>query len=206
MPLPPLAARERLLARFASLSALGCTVLGLGCALWPRLVFRAFALGGPATSSAGMRLFGALGGAALLGVAVSVRRTALRPREDRGSFFSLLTLLGGGALFAAWSLLRARGPGVPASATQPLEVAALALSLLFILAAVLFVRGAPGVNVGPVAVRSEGPAAKPVALGVRPAAAGAAPVAPAPASADGNAPSAESSPAADGRAAGPAQR
>jgi hypothetical protein len=171
MPLPPLAAPERRLARFAAVSSWATALFGLLCGVWPRAAFRLFSLGAVATSSAGMRLFGALAGAALLGVALSCRRTALRPREERGGLHALLALLGAGALFALSALLRARGPGQPADAQLPLAVAAGLFGLLFVTALWLFVRGAPGVNVGavPQAPEAEAPANRPVALGVRPA-------------------------------------
>ena len=175
MPLPPLAASERRLARFAAASTWGCALGGTACAVVPRQVFRAFALGGASTSSAGMRLFGALAGAALLALAISCRRVALRPREERTAFHPLLVFLLAGVLSTALALLRARGPAALPSDLTALKVALVALAALFAASAWVFVTGAPGVNVGP--VMNTGPldtaASGRLALGVK--AAGAAP-------------------------------
>ena len=189
MPLPPLAASERRLARFAAVSAWACALAGLGSALAPRAVFRALSLGGAPTSSAGMRLFGALAGAGLLAVAVSCRRASLRPREERAAFHPLLAFLGAGALSSLAALFRSRGPLALQSELLPLEVASGLLLALFAAATWVFVSGAPGVNVGP--VLTSGPLDKVpsgrIALGVKPASPSATSPAPAAAADDAGA-------------------
>ena len=178
MPLPPLAAPERRLARFAAASTWAAGLTGLACALSPGAAFRLFALGGAATTSAGMRLFGVLAGAALLGVGASTRLVWLRPREERKAFHPQLVCLGAGALLSVVALLRAPGPGAGPSGLLPLEVAAGLLAVLFAASLWVFVAGAPGVNVGPVLASGpldKAPSGRAVALGVKPAAPSATP-------------------------------
>ena len=176
MPLPPLAAPERRLARFAAASTWACALGGISFALAPGLTLRVLSLGGAAAASTGIRLFGAVAGAALFSVALSCRRVSFQPREERKAFHPLLAFLFSGVLFTAVALVRARGPFVPAGELLPIEVALAVLAALFTVAGWVFVTGAPGVNVGP--VLTTGPLDKApsgrIALGVKPAAAAAA--------------------------------
>jgi len=170
MPLPPLAASERRLARFAEVSSWICAPVGLATALVPQLELRGLMLGGHAPTPISTRLFAALAGAGLIGIAAALRRTALSPREHRHGFSPLLWTLGTAAisLGIAWRRGDVMGIG-----SGPLGVLALACAALYSVLGLVYFRAAPGVNLGgPVAAPAEA-APKAVQLGVR--------VAPAPA-------------------------
>jgi len=165
MPLPPLAASERRLARFAAASSWVCALLGLVCACVPQWVLRGLTLGGHAPVPVGGRLFAAAAGAGLIGLAASLRRVPASPREERRAFAPLLWTLGSSALFLALAWKRGDVLGL---AARPLGLLALSCAALYLVLAFIYVRAAPGVNLGaPLpAPLEEGPA-KPVQLGVR---------------------------------------
>jgi len=165
MPLPPLATNERRLARFAAAFCWLTLAAGLFIALAPRLLLRAMHLGGYAPASLGERLCAALAGAGLVGLAMSLRRTAKSPREERRSFAPVLWTLAAGAIFVGIAWRRGQVLGISAA---PLGWAALVCLSLYVLLATVYIRAAPGVNLGPsTAPAPETAAAKPVALGVR---------------------------------------
>ena len=165
MTVPPLAASERQLARLAALLSWLCLLVGLICALAPRLCLRVISLGGHGPVALATQLFGALAGAGLIGLAVSLRRTARDPRIGRTGFAPLLALLAtnGIALVLVWR----RGDVLGFSA-RPLGVIALVSLVLFVVLLVAYSRAAPGVNLGPAQTPTVAATApKAVQLGVR---------------------------------------
>jgi hypothetical protein len=171
MPLPPLAASERRLAQIAAVASWCSTIVGLACAFAPRYFLRALSLGGHAPLLPDERLFAAFAGAGFIGVAISLRRTAAAPREQRQGFAPLLWMLASSAVLLGIGWRRGNMGGISAA---PLGVLAIGSAMVWLALAYIYVRAAPGVNLGAsLAPPAEGPGPKAVQLGVR--------VAPAPA-------------------------
>ncbi len=165
MPLPPLAASERRLARFAEVACWICALVGLAALAAPRLLLRPLHLGGFAPLAPGARWFAAFAGAGMLGLAASLRRTALSPRDERRGFAPLLWTLAGAALslFISWKQGDAQG-----MSARPLGFAALGAIAAYLALAFVYFRAAPGVNLAaPIPQPVDESVPKPVTLGVR---------------------------------------
>ena len=121
-------------------------------------------LGGYGPAAVGTRLFAALAGAGLVGIAASLRRVRANPREERKAFASLLWLLAVSSISLG---LAARKGAVLGLSARPLGILALAFAALYFVIAVIYFRAAPGVNLGAAVAPPAESAPKPVQLGVR---------------------------------------